>query len=146
MGETIEGRKSSALPLTCAEGHQIYAVYIPALSDYGFACGLCHEIGTTVTKGTQVLAIGSIAEIARHHWQGIKKEDLLLYSETKAAHLSCGPKQHPLMVFQLREGEGYAFGCLHCKRYSQEIEDKGTVLSVFVLRELAKPEPKIIIH
>lgn len=141
MSETAPDVKTSALPLTCAEGHQIYAVYFPALKQYGFACGLCHTLGTTVTKGNQILAMR-----AAHDVISSLKEDLLLYTETKCVHLACGPKFHPLMVFQLRAGEGYAFGCIHCKRYSREVEDKGKIISVVVLRELEKSAPSVIIH
>jgi hypothetical protein len=135
--------KTSGLPITCARGHQIYATYFPVLNRYGFACGLCHELGTAVTKGNDVLVMRD----AEDSYGDSKKDDLLLYMETKAVHLCC-PKSHPLMIFQLR-AKGYALGCIHCKCYSKEIEDKGKILSVFVLRTLgteAGKVPSAIIH
>lgn len=131
--------KTVSLPLMCNSGHQIYIVYFPPLDQFGFACAMCHSLGTSITHGEKVLQVMDAVE-SRVRKIGLQKDDLLFGVDVRAVHQKC-PKGHNLMAFEFTQGFGV--GCIHCKIYSLTFGDKGRTYEIRVTRELDPMDPKV---
>jgi hypothetical protein len=129
--------KTVTLPLFCNEGHQIYIVWFPQLDCFGFACAMCHVLGTSITHGERVLEVLDVTAKAS---TGFTKADLLLGMGTRVVHQQC-TKHHNLMAFEFTEGFGV--GCIHCKLYSLTFGDKGRTFEIRVTRKLDPKDPKV---
>jgi hypothetical protein len=132
-------RKVQTLPVSCAKGHQVYVLFFPELKRYGFGCGMCHTLGTTVTCGNKVLGIRPVNRGPQPH---MLKEELMLGLGAKGVHVCCG-KRHYIMVMEFG-GIGYGFGCVHCKTYALETSYQETVLEIRVLRELHHNDANVL--
>jgi hypothetical protein len=143
MDNDSQIRKTAFLPLSCFKGHQIYVVYFSAINRHGFACGICHTLGTTLTHGSKLLEIAGVNDSP--DWTPDKRADLLLGMEVKALHTTCS-KKHFIMGVEFSELGQYGFGCIHCKSYSLTVQDRGADLEIRVVREVRKdaPPPRII--
>lgn len=134
--ENSEIRKTTFIPVNCAKGHQIYLVWFPALNRHGFACGLCHILGTTITHGTRLLEVAPARSLAEYVPDA--KADLMVGMESKAIHTTCS-KGHFVMVVEFPMLKEFGFSCIHCKHYSLNVTDRGKDLEIKMVRDL-RPE------
>jgi hypothetical protein len=110
----------------------------PQLERFGFACGVCHVMGTALTHGNKVLQV-----MPMHNDDVLpmpKFEELLLGRHVKAIHQCC-KKGHYLMAFEYTQGFGVS--CIHCKEYSLMFAFNGRAYEIRVTRELERNDPHV---
>lgn len=130
--QTVE-EKITYYPVECANGHQVYVVYFPAINAYGFSCPTCRDMGVTIeTKLDGKFA--AILEVRVSSGPALlsRSSELLLFTEQKAETISCG-KSHQIAVmicWGVDERQIFGFFDKHCKRWSREIEHRGRTLAI----------------